>query len=82
MTADIPNSQKATSTDVSAFRNTFAKRARYTAHDDDGEPGMGKGSSSPEEDGDLFILSVHLGYRLAISNGIPNGDIENGGVED
>ena len=57
--AYIPNSQKATRTDVSALLRNAPSRARYKAHDDDGEPGIGR---NPDADGDLFIFLKVYSY--------------------
>lgn len=52
-----PNSQNATSTDASAPWKIALNRALYNAHDEPGEPGIG---SSPDDDGDLFIVCRRL----------------------
>ena len=49
----VPNSQNATTSDVSAPWNNAPSLALYIAHDEPGDPGIG---SRPEEDGDLDIV--------------------------
>jgi hypothetical protein len=50
---EVPNSQKATSTEASAPWKMALNLALYIAHDEPGDPGSGR---STEEDGDLVIV--------------------------
>jgi hypothetical protein len=50
---EVPNSQKARSTEASAPWKMALNLALYIAHDDPGDPGSGR---STEEDGDLVIV--------------------------
>jgi hypothetical protein len=50
----IPKSQKATRTELSAPAKTALNLALYSAHDEPGEPGIGR--ESPEDDGERFIV--------------------------
>ena len=50
---EVPNSQKARSTEASAPWKMALNLALYIAHDEPGDPGSGR---STEEDGDLVIV--------------------------
>jgi hypothetical protein len=50
---EVPNSQKATSTEASAPWKMALNLALYIAHDEPGDPGSGR---STEEDGGLVIV--------------------------
>ncbi|KZL75238.1 hypothetical protein CT0861_11293 [Colletotrichum tofieldiae] len=60
MRGSVPSSQKATTTCVSACRKSAERRAEYSAHDDDGDPGMGR---RPEDEGDRPVM-VHFSTIL------------------
>lgn len=53
--AGTPKSQKAITASRSAWFKYAIIRARYIAHDDDGDPGIGR---SPEDDGERAVLVI------------------------
>lgn len=69
---NVPNNQNAINTDASFRFNIPRSRALNSAHDDDGEPGMG---SSPDEEGDRFIALLSSDgscgiVSIAVSSGV------------
>lgn len=61
---NVPNSQKATITDASARLSMSLSLEANKAHDDDGEPGMGRTGRSPLEEGDRFIFACLILYSF------------------
>jgi hypothetical protein len=53
--SSAPKSQNATTTLMSGRRNMASMRAAYMAHDEDGEPGIGR---RPEEDGERLVIAA------------------------
>jgi hypothetical protein len=61
---DAPNNQNEMKTGVRPLTRAF-KRARYSAHDDAGDPGSG--SRRPEDDGDRDMAAVGVVKPMSIS---------------
>lgn len=70
---DLPNSQKATRTELSVPLKTAARRARYSAHEEDGEPGMG---SRPEVAGVRFMARHSAGGRVGSERWMMMGECD------